>query len=360
MTEFPTMPCSLDEVALPQTLPSVLPPVVIVAFTRPELLQQVLDAIAVQTLLPPRILAFLDGPRKPADEVLIQECVAVLQAFSKIVPVEIVARPNNLGCDRNVLTTLTEVAQEYPSLVYLEDDVVPNPDFYDRLCRLLEAYKPHHQVFSVSAYASFPAALRPDLDRDFLVSKRVFALGLGLWSDRWLDLDLLNKPVGYNPFGSFSNIPATIQTQYTITNQFFVEKNKKTDWVITMTLAALQKGYVHIIPTVSFVRNIGFGHAEAKTYRGAEPDWANANFKAEARPNTLPATLDLPKLLAEPLPGKKLAAHLQACDGLWLNPLAFWNLVMQSRDWQDISSFLKLFLSRGRIFLGRWRSGLPV
>jgi hypothetical protein len=349
-------PTSLSEVALPE----VLPPIVIVAFTRPELLAQVLDAIASQTVKPPKILAYLDGVRGPKDVPLVQECVAVLERFGAVIPVEIVARSENLGCDRNVIRTLTEVLEVHPMAVYLEDDVVPNAGFYDRMCRLLVRYRDVPTVFSVSGYANFPDELRGDLDADFIISNRVFALGLGLWADRWRAIDLLNQPPGHNPFGGFERIPATLQTQYTIVNQFFIEKNTKTDWVISMTLAALSRGWVNVIPTRSMVRNIGFGHAESVNYRGAEPDWANANFDPGAFPDRLPDGVGLLPLLAERLSGVALVAHLRQQEGMWLSPGVAWDLVWRSGCWGDRWAWLGFFGERFVKMLRRWRSGLPI
>jgi hypothetical protein len=349
-------PTSLSEVALPE----VLPPIVVVAFTRPELLQQVLDAIAGQTVKPPKILAYLDGVRGPQDVPLVQECIAVLEKFGAVIPVEVVARAQNLGCDRNVIRTLTEVLERHPMVVYLEDDVVPNAGFYDRMCRLLVRYRDEPRVFSVSGFANFPDELRPDLDTDFIVSNRVFALGLGLWADRWRAIDLANQPPGHNPFGGFDRIPATLQTQYTIVNQFFIEKNAKTDWVISMTLAALYRGWVHVIPTRSMVRNIGFGHAEAVNYRGAEPDWANANFDGAAFPDRLPEAVELLPLLAARLSGVDLVRHLRQQGGMWLSPGAVWRYVWRSGCWADRWAWLGLFGDRFWVMVRRWRSGRSI
>lgn len=350
------LPSSLDDI----TLPEELPPIVLVAFTRPELLEQVLSAISQQSLLPQQIIAFVDGPRTARDEPLIRQCLSLLEAFSETIPVEIVARTHNLGCDRNVISALTEVCCRYSSLVYLEDDVVPNPCFYDRMCRLLEAYRNYPQVFSVSAYANFPNELEQLLDRDFLVSKRVFALGLGIWADRWHELNLARQPQGYNPFQSFYKIPATIQTKYTMVNQFFLEKNNQADWVISLNLGVLSQNRIHIIPKVSFVRNIGFGHPDAKTYRGAEPAWLNARYAPSADPNSLPSSLEPLDLLATPLDGVELVQHLEKNSGLWLSLPAMWDFLCKYRGLHNLSSFLRLFLTRALIMLRRWRQGLPV
>jgi hypothetical protein len=345
------LPISLDQVSLPDRLP----PLVLIAFTRPELLQTVLEGIRRQTLLPPQIIAFVDGARKPADQPLIQECIALLNDFSSTIPVQVVARPHNLGCDKNVISALTEVLAIEPFLVYLEDDTVPNRHCYDRLCRLLVAYRDYPEIFSVSAYAS--PIEGTETVAEFVASNRVFALGLGLWADRWQTLGLSDQPLHHNPFGQFYQIPTTVQTKRTLVNQFWLEKNQQTDWVISMTLAALHRGMKHIVPTVSLVHNIGFGHAQAKTYRGAEPDWINAKYDAEARPNRLPDNLELPKPLGEFLTGLAIAQYLQKQPHLWLHPTALWYFLRTYPDLNSQIAFWQLFWQRLLVMARRWRQG---
>ncbi len=357
MTHPSKLPLILDDVELPEPLP----PIALVAFIRPDLLTHVLTALEQQTLLPPKMIAFIDGPRNDEDKPAIQECIALLQEFSKTIPVEIIAREQNLGCDRNVILSLTEGFVTHPALVYLEDDIVPAPYFYDRICRLVAAYRDHREVFSVGAYANFPQELEPLIQEDFIVSNRPFSFGFATWRDRWQEIGLAHQPPGYNPFKTFAKIPATIQTKSTIVNQFFIEKNKQTDWVITMTLGALYLNRVHITPTTSFTRNIGFGHPDAKTYNsGSEPNWANARYNPDAYPNRLPTSLELPELLATPLSGAKLAKHLTNCRGIWLSPAALGHFLSRFRSLPDASGFLGLFLSRSIMMLRRWRNGLPI
>ena len=138
------LPMSLDEVPLP----SSLPPVILTVFTRPDLLKEVLKGLTQQTLSPPQIIAYVDGARSELDLPLIDQTIALLQEFSSKIPVDIRLRSQNLGCDQNVILSLTEVLSTYESVVYLEDDNFPNPYFYDRMCRLLEAYREHKKIGS--------------------------------------------------------------------------------------------------------------------------------------------------------------------------------------------------------------------
>ncbi|AHJ31464.1 sugar transferase [Nodularia spumigena CS-584] len=347
---------SLDDVPLPDKLP----PIVLIAFTRPELLKEVLTAISQQSLLPPKIIGFIDGARKSDDEPLIAQCISLLEDFSALVPVHIVARKNNLGCDQNVILGLTEVLSSHNSLVYLEDDTVPNEHFYDRMCRLLETYRECKQVCSISAYANLPAGFDSQVDTDFIVSNRVFCLGFATWFDRWQELDLVNQSAQHNPFGSFYQIPATSQTKMTMVNQFWLEKNKQTDWVITFTLAALYHHKVHIISTTSFTYNIGFGHPQSKTYKGKEPSWVNAKYKADFRANSLPSSLELPEQLKLALSDTDLVQYLLTQKGLWLNPSAFLYLLPKFQSFRSRVILFKLFITRLPLMLKRWRSGLPT
>ncbi|RMF27106.1 MAG: sugar transferase, partial [Cyanobacteria bacterium J083] len=67
MSNFPQLPVSLNEVELPKPLP----PLMLIAFNRPELLKQVLIGISQQSLLPQQIIAFIDGIREAKDQPLV-------------------------------------------------------------------------------------------------------------------------------------------------------------------------------------------------------------------------------------------------------------------------------------------------
>lgn len=337
-------------------LPLQLPPVVITAFTRPDLLAPVLQSLAAQTLQPKEVWAFIDGTRNSQDEAPAQACIDLLEEYERPdLAVHVVQREKNLGCDGNVIDAFTQILSSYDSLVYVEDDNFLNPYFYDRMCRLLEAYKDCHQIFSISGYANL--ALPPDLvEADFFTSHRVFSWGFGIWADRWNAMDLAHKSPQFNPFGKFYNIPLTVETKLTMTNQFWLEANKKTDWVITMTLYALHQGKVHLIPKYSLVKNIGFGHEQSETYRGGEGAWVNPRYNPDFNPAQLPSTLKLHEPLAKALSSEEAIATFRKKPGLWLNPQALVSLC--GRYPNQLPYWVALFLQRLPKLLYRWRSAI--
>lgn len=343
---------TLDNITLPQQLP----PLVLIAFNRPDLLKIVTEGIKQQSLQPKQIIAFVDGYRQESDQPLIAECVTILEDLGKFAPIEIVIRESNLGCDRQILTSLTEVLATYPSLVYLEDDILPNPCFYDRMCRLLEAYRDCEEVFSLSAYANVPRGFDQIINTDFMVSNRVFCWGLATWANRWQKLDLINKPPQYNPFGKYYDIPANIQTKLTMVNQFWLEKNQQTDWNISFNLGVLDHQGVHIIPMKSFIKNIGFGHPQAKTYKSNEPDWVNSAYDAKSIPNTIPENLALPAPLQNYLTPMELGEYLQA-KNLWLSLDDLISLWRKYPNWQLRLFLLSFFKANLGLLWSRWRRG---
>ncbi len=348
------LPSSLNKVPLPQELP----PLVMTLFVRNELLSAVLEAVSKQTLLPPKIIAFVDGAKAERHEAPIKQCIEILKEFSAIIPVEIIARESNFGCDNNVFAAFNEVFSSYSAIVYLEDDDLPNPYFYERMCRLLQAYQPYPKIFSVSGYATIPKEIKELTQTDFILSRRLFGWGLGLWADRWQELGLGVHSHGYNPYGQFSKVPATIQTKHTIVNQFFLEKNRQTDWIITFTIATLNQGGVHIIPTKSLIKNIGFGHAESSTYRGAEADWVNANYDTTFCPDSLPSTLELMPELARMLTGKELIEHFTKTGGIWFDRVALSDFIR--RYPKDTITTLQFFAKNLPLLVSRLRRGLIV
>lgn len=354
------LPSNLDKIQLPKHLP----PVVLLPFIRPNFLDEVLKSLTQQSLLPSQILAFIDGPRTVADIPLINQNINLLKKYSETIPIKIVKRSNNLGTVQNSISAFREVFKSHSALIYLEDDVVPNYFFYDRMCRLLEAYSSHKKVFSVSSYANVPQGLEKIIDKDFMVSNRILPWGFGLWADRWLDLDkrkcLTPK---YNPFGRYYNIPATIQTKIILYNQFYQETkiSKKEDFAVTLNIIALFNNQVHITPMTSFVKIISVQHSQTDLLKKSESSWINAAYSSsKGPPTTLPLKLDPLPEMTTLIRGTELAQYLLKSRHFWLSPKALWHFLLKYRDINSQLYFSKLFFSRLPIILRRLRRGLSI
>lgn len=342
-------------------LPGERPPIVLLAFARPDLLRQVLVALEGQTVQPGKVLAFVDGPRSAGEASAVRACIGQLERFGAA-ETEIVARPANLGCDTNAVAAITATLMQHPMIVYLEDDIVPAPFFYERMCRLLERFRREPSIASVSAYSGLPAAVSAAAARvDFCVSRRVFPWGFGTYADRWKALDMEALTSAGNPFGSFARIPATCETIRTILNQFYLEKLGQRDWMISYTLQCLDRDWRHVVPRHSFARHAGCGHPASKTYRGPEAAWFNAAYREDRAPDVLPGTLELHPEQARELDGGDVATTLAGrSPGVWLSPgdaLALWR---RCRSLRARARVARVFLGRSGIAARRWWAGAAV
>lgn len=159
-------------------------PVIFFAFNRPYLTQQVLAALVSQTIRPPVVIAFSDGPRSSVDETSVAAVRALLRNATAL-EIQLVEWGSNYGCVRNIVEGISTVLREFPAAIIVEDDVLPSPTFYEAMCRLLEHYQAMPNVFSVGGYPCLlPSALRGYAE-DVILSPRFSCWGWATWADRW-------------------------------------------------------------------------------------------------------------------------------------------------------------------------------
>lgn len=274
-------------------LPSELPPVLLTCFTRPDVLKPVLDMLRQQTVKPERIIAYIDKGRDEEEVCLTQECTQLVNNLADEFAVEIFQREQNMGCDLNTIDALNCSCNRFPMIILLEDDDLPNKYFYELMCKLLVYYEPHKHIFGINGYAPTFRGIEDIVREDYFLSQRFFSWGWATWADRWLSLDTDKIKQSDNPFGKFYDIPLTRQSKITMVNQYYIERGKGTDWVITTTLACLSRGYYTVAPLKSFVKNIGFGHERAESYKGGStPSWVNPDYHPDNCPQILPSSLE--------------------------------------------------------------------
>ena len=131
-----------------------------------------------------------------------------------------------------------------------------------------------------------------------MVSNRVFSWGIATWKNPWEDIDLSNKPAGYNPFGKLYKTPVTNHTKYTLTNQFFLEKNHHDPD------SSSQGIRTHHTASFFCAQHWLRAHPDSKNYKGAEPSWVNARYEDSVHLDSLPHS---PKLI------QPLATQINGC-----------------------------------------------
>jgi hypothetical protein len=129
------------------------PPVVLVAFNRLEVVRRTLAAI--REVAPPELFLLADGPR-PSHSDDAERCAAVRAELDTVdwpCRVHRLYRDDNLGPDVSVELGLDWVFEQTEEAIILEDDCLPNADFY-RFCNaLLERYRDTNEVWQICGRA---------------------------------------------------------------------------------------------------------------------------------------------------------------------------------------------------------------
>jgi hypothetical protein len=128
-------------------------PVVLIAFNRPESTRRVLRAVSEAA--PERLFLIADGPRPdhPGDAGSTAAVRRVLEAIDW--PCEVQRRygETNRGTVVTVELGLDWVFDQVEEAIVLEDDCLPNGDFFRFCTELLQRYRDTEQVWQISARA---------------------------------------------------------------------------------------------------------------------------------------------------------------------------------------------------------------
>lgn len=135
---------------------SNLIPILIIAFNRPNLLEELIETL--KTLEPKIIRVFIDGPRpnNTKDSKNIEECAKIAKSINWTTNVKIVIEKENLGIRKSIPKAVTQVLKEFEQVIIIEDDLIPTGEAINFLTWALEAFKFDNQVAHISGYNWVP------------------------------------------------------------------------------------------------------------------------------------------------------------------------------------------------------------
>jgi hypothetical protein len=145
---------------------------------------------AVVSAKPPKVIVFLDAPRNQAEAAVTQDIQLFLEKCSHLVNLELFTRTENLGVDANVLSGLDQVFRTHKSAIVLEDDCIPNQDFFEFCDKVLRAGPvPQIGVVSGTNLAEVSAS-----DGPYWISAHPITWGWGTWAKVWNEFRAFKRP----------------------------------------------------------------------------------------------------------------------------------------------------------------------
>lgn len=234
-------------------------PILLLVFNRPDVTAKVFEA--VRNARPSRLYIAADGPRenKPGEA---ERCAEVRQLVTQVdwpCEVKTLFREKNLGCKQAVSGAIHWLFEQEENGIILEDDCLPNPDFF-RFCEtLLNQYADDERV-SVITGNNFQRQQKRG-DASYYFSKYNHCWGWASWRRAWQKYqgELIFWPDWRESAEWKKKIPDHVERRYWTKIFDDVHAGKIDSWAYPWTASVWLQGGLTATPNVNLVSNIGFG-----------------------------------------------------------------------------------------------------
>ncbi len=199
-------------------------------------------------------IVFCDGPKDDSSQVQVDAVRTFLNSITGFKSVKIIASQVNKGLAASIISGVTEVLNDYKSIIVLEDDMIVSPHFLTYMIDGLEKYQNDDRVISIHGYV-YP--VKEELPETFFL-RGADCWGWATWRRGWnlfnpdgqflLDeLDRRNLREAFDFNGSFS-YSGMLQGQINGIND---------SWAVRWYASAFLENKLTLYPGRSLVHNIG-------------------------------------------------------------------------------------------------------
>jgi hypothetical protein len=234
-------------------------PIAYIIFNRPRQTAQTFAAIRAQK--PRHLLIIADGPRKnhPTDIERCQETRAIVNDIDWPCHVQLNYSDENLGCKRRVSSGLDWVFEQVESAIVLEDDCLPNNDFFVFCDELLQRYATDERVWAITGN-NFQGGRRRS-DAAYYFSKYNHCWGWATWRRAWQHyrVDIPYWPEWKETKDWRKKTPDPVERKVWGSLLDRVRAGEIDTWDYQWTACVWYHGGLTATPNVNLVTNIGFG-----------------------------------------------------------------------------------------------------
>lgn len=248
------------------------PPVLLLAFNRPDLARRVLGAI--RETRPARLFLAVDGPRAGrAGEAAV--CAEVRRLAAEVDwPCEVKTRFNeeNQGCKRGVSGAITWFFEHVEEGIILEDDCLPHPSFFPYCAAMLARYRDDERVGMVSGDNFRPREEWRGSGHEFSIF--TFIWGWATWRRAWrrFDGDLSDWPERRRGDWLRKALGRAEAAAHWTGIFDRCHGGRLDSWAYPWSYSCWKAGYLCVVPGCNLVSNIGFDERSTHTFDPANPN----------------------------------------------------------------------------------------
>lgn len=248
----------------------MLAPVAYIVFNRPEATAR--SFAAIRSYRPKKLMIIADGarPGHPTDSETTAKVRSIVQDIDW--PCDVVTNfsETNLGCRTRIETGLDWVFEQVESAIIIEDDCVPNDDFWPFCETLLEKYRDQDKVGGITGMNFQDGAHRGDAAYYF--SKNLHVWGWATWRRVWKlhDKDMTFWPNWRRSKDWPQAAPDPAERLFWEEAFERVYRREINTWDYPLVATMRRKELLIATPNKNLVANIGFGSDSTHTRTQAE------------------------------------------------------------------------------------------
>ncbi|WP_201575866.1 glycosyltransferase [Psychrobacter immobilis] len=234
---------------------NILAPIILFTYNRPWHTRQTVEALQKNTLAEQSdLIIYSDAPRDQSAIDLVNEVREYIKDIKGFKSIKIVERSENWGLAKSIINGVTEVIEEYGTVIVLEDDIVTSPAYLSFMNQALNYYKDNKKVWHISGW-SYP--IENICEADVYFWRVMNCWGWATWQDKWQyfqkDTDSLIDNFSKKMIKDFD-----LDNSGIFWSQVLDNKQGKIDtWAIYWYATIFLNQGLCLNPTESYVRNIG-------------------------------------------------------------------------------------------------------
>lgn len=205
-----------------------------------------------------QLFIFSDEAKKEEDKFFVKEVRTFNRSIKGFKDIQFFEKEKNTGLANSIIGGVTQIVNQFGKVIVIEDDLITTPNFLNYMNKALDFYETEKKIFSVAGY-TIPMKVPKYYQHDVYAIPRASPWGWASWADRWNTVDW--KVSDYQEFAQNKELQKQFnQGGSDLTGMLTRQMSQKLDsWAIRWGYQQFKNNQITIFPTVSKVRNIGFG-----------------------------------------------------------------------------------------------------
>jgi len=234
-------------------------PILLLIFNRPDITEKIFNII--KSIKPMKLYIAADGPRnnKKGDKDLCQKTRDVTNEITWDCEVKRLYRLDNLGCSEAIKTAIRWFFEHENEGIILEDDCIPNIDYFEFTSNLLNKYRHNPKIMMITGFN--PQSESSNLVESYYFSRWATIWGWATWKRAWCLFDeALSEWPEYSKLFEddkyFESCPVFKEYLMYSFDKNYMQRDK-TAWSYLWVYTMLKNDGLCIVPSVNLISNIG-------------------------------------------------------------------------------------------------------